>query len=335
MKTTVIVMPDISQEALQVMLDIVSDGVWDWHADTNFVYRSPGWYRMLGYTEHGLENTVLTWESLIHPEDYDRVMSHFDDHLCQKVKRYKAQYRCRCQDGSYLWIEDTAQIVESHPDGSVVRMIGAHRDLSVEKRLQLQAEQKSLSLQEIVDAQTKELLELNQQLANKIKEVESLARKDSLTALFNRHHFNQKLKTECARAARFNEPLSLVAIDVDNLKPINDNFGHPAGDLALVKVAGVLQDNIRQIDIPVRWGGDEFMLLLPNTTADHAAVLSEKLRALIADLRINTNISTSASFGITQFDTEESYSAFVIRADNALYQAKSQGGNQVCHLSFD
>ncbi|GAB3103183.1 sensor domain-containing diguanylate cyclase [Pseudomaricurvus hydrocarbonicus] len=312
----------MTDQSLAATLELISDGIWDWNARTNFVYRSPGWYVMLGYDVDELENTVFTWESVIHPDDFDRVMQHFDDHINDKSSEYKVQYRCRTKHGGYLWIEDRGKIVERNADGTVARMIGVHHDCSVEKQQREESEKKNLSLQEIVNTQTRELIEVNRLLAQKIKEVELLATKDSLTSLYNRLHFDQTLKLECARSIRFNEPLSLIAIDVDNLKPINDQFGHAAGDLTLVKIAEIIDANIREIDIPVRWGGDEFMLLLPNTPLDRALVLSEKLQGLIHHLDIHPDTVTSASFGVAQLEKGEEPNQFVSRADCALYRSK-------------
>lgn len=88
-----------------------------------FVYRNPGWYRMLGYEPHTLGNTVFTWGGVIHPDDLAGVMAKFDACLSGQASEYCAEYRCRCRDGSYLWIEDCGRIIERNPDGSVARMI--------------------------------------------------------------------------------------------------------------------------------------------------------------------------------------------------------------------
>jgi len=126
-------LPEISKELLSNLLEIISDGVWDWNARTGHVYRSPSWYLMLGYNVDSFKNTVYTWESVIHPDDYERVMTHFDDYITQKEPAYKIQYRCCTKNGDYLWIEDKARVVEWDDDGTVGRVVGAHRDISAEK----------------------------------------------------------------------------------------------------------------------------------------------------------------------------------------------------------
>ena len=328
-------LPEMIPEAYAATLQIVSDGVWDWDAQSNYVYRNPSWYLMLDYSIDALANTVFTWENVIHPEDFERVMGHFDAFINRQNNEYKIQYRCRKRNGEYIWIEDRAVIVKTDDVGNVLRVVGAHRDLTKERALQEEAEQHNLSLQEIVNAQTEKLTEVNNLLAQKVKEVELLAITDPLTNLFNRLHFDKTLKTECARAIRFNEPLSLVAMDIDNLKPINDQYGHAQGDLALIEVANIIKQNCREIDIAVRWGGDEFMLFLPQTNLDQALQVAEKLKELIAGITVADEITLSCSFGVAQHNKNEDVNNFVQRADRALYRAKEQGRNRVDSFEFN
>ena len=113
----------LNADMLHTVLELVSDGIWDWNANTGFVYRNPGWYQMLGYEPHSLGNTVFTWESVIHPDDIDRVMACFDAYLSGQSTDYRAEYRCRCRNGDFIWIEDRGRIIARNPDGSVARMI--------------------------------------------------------------------------------------------------------------------------------------------------------------------------------------------------------------------
>ncbi|MGF1763868.1 diguanylate cyclase [Aliivibrio kagoshimensis] len=319
----------LSEHSLETLLEIVSDGIWDWNGNTGYVYRSPGWYRMLGYEVDAFENTVFTWESVIHPDDFDRVMSHFDAYINQRSDAYKIKYRCRTQCGGYIWIEDRARVVERNEDDSVARMIGAHRDISSEKLLEQQNRLEKESLQKVIDVRTKELNEANQQLNLKVTEIQSLANTDSLTLLSNRYHFEKQLVSESARAKRFNEPLSLISFDLDNFKPVNDRFGHSSGDFILVEVAKMLKDNIRSIDTSARWGGDEFVVLLPNTSLENALIVAETLRDYIDQQIIINDFSITASFGVSQLEKNEDPFKLMARADNALYVSKEGGKNSV------
>jgi PAS domain S-box-containing protein len=147
---------DFSEDLLHTILELVSDGIWDWNANTGFVYRNPGWYKMLGYEPHSLDNTALTWENLIHPDDYPRVMAVFDDYLKQRAPTYQAEYRCRMLDGSYTWIEDRGYVLSRNADGTVARMVGAHRSIDDKRRLLEELERRAHSLEAIVEERTRE-----------------------------------------------------------------------------------------------------------------------------------------------------------------------------------
>jgi diguanylate cyclase (GGDEF)-like protein/PAS domain S-box-containing protein len=323
-------LPEVNEQSLRATLELISDGIWDWNANTGYVYRSPGWYTMLGYDINSLENTVFTWESVIHPDDFERVMTHFDDYISHKSTQYKIQYRCKTATGSDLWIEDTAAIVASNKDGSVARMIGAHRNIDAEKQLLEHNKQKQSSLQALIDKQTQALLDANQKLEKQAKEAEILATTDALTSIANRYFFEQRLQSEVARATRFKEPLSLLSMDIDFFKDINDQQGHIIGDTTLVKLTSLINSHVREMDVFARWGGDEFMILLPNTPLAEAQTVAEKFKALIKNEDITPNTNVSCSFGVVELKSNEKPEQLLIRADKTLYQAKTEGRNRVC-----
>jgi diguanylate cyclase (GGDEF)-like protein/PAS domain S-box-containing protein len=322
-------LPDISEKSIAIILEIISDGVWDWNANTGDVYRSPGWYIMLGYDVDSLEGSVFSWENVIHPDDYARVMEHFESYITHQIDHYKIRYRCRTKAGDYINIEDRARIVEWNPDGTVARMIGAHHNIDSEIKIHTQQTLENKTLQELVDLQTRELLEVNSQLSKLNDESKRLATTDFLTSLVNRYGFEQKLSNEIDRVKRFFQPLSLIAFDLDNFKPINDNYGHAAGDLVLKNIAIILQSNLREIDTLARWGGDEFMLLLPHTSIDQAEKLAEKIQQFINEEMSKQNLSVTASFGVAELKKSETPTRFINRADNAMYDSKKLGGNKI------
>ena len=137
---------DLNDAAVRGILEVISDGVWDWNANTGFVYRNPGWYQMLGYEPHSLNNTVFTWENVIHPDELARVMACFDAYLSGVAPDYRVEYRCRCRNGDFIWIEDRGRIIARNPDGSVARMIGAHRDIHAQRELYARLELHNRSL---------------------------------------------------------------------------------------------------------------------------------------------------------------------------------------------
>jgi diguanylate cyclase (GGDEF)-like protein/PAS domain S-box-containing protein len=322
-------LPLFDPPAIEALLEIISDGIWFWHADSGYVYRSPGWYRMLGYNPHSLENNVFTWESVIHPEDYQRVMTHFEQYVLGESDKYDIEYRCMTRSHKPLWIRDTGLIVERTDDGSVLRMMGAHKDIDALKNLEELNTVEKQNLQNIIDSRTMELTRLNRVLAEKAAESELNATTDYLTSLSNRFSFEQRLESEIARAQRFKEPLSLIVMDLDRFKQINDRHGHPIGDKVLIDVGKVLRRNLRQIDVASRWGGDEFALLLPNTALDHALSVAEKLRTAVTSDLSSLKLDISASFGVVELIKNESQVDFMRRADNALYASKNDGRDKV------
>lgn len=321
---------DVSEAVVHGILEVISDGIWDWHANTGFVYRNTGWYRMLGYEPHTLDNTVFTWESLIHPDDLAAVMAKFDLCLSDSVHEYRAEYRCRTRDGSYLWIEDCGRIIERNPDGSVARMIGAHRDIHASKLLLAQLERRNHSLEQQVAERTAELVRLNEALQQKAEENRQLAETDALTGAASRYRLERVIKLECERSRRFKYAFSVIAMDVDDFKQINDNHGHSAGDQTLINIVALVRTHIREIDLIARWGGDEFMVVLPNTGLADGRLVADKLRELIARSRVCEQLDITLSFGLAEYQPDEPMSQLMVRVDRALYQAKLAGKNQIC-----
>lgn len=319
--------PDINNELVYALLDIISDGIWDWNANSGYVYRNPGWYRMLGYDPHSLQNNVFTWESVIHPDDFNRVMEHFDAYIKGKSDSYLVEYRCKHKQDNYIWIEDRGKIVAWNTDGSVARMIGAHKNIH-ESRVHLgQLKSKNKSLELLIEERTQELINLNAELQKKLAENKSLAETDTLTSVANRYLFEKVLKQECGRAHRFNHPISIIAMDLDDFKSINDSYGHSTGDLALIHVVNIIKENIRNFDLIARWGGDEFMLILPETSLDKAKTVADKIRTLVASSPVNKQIYITMSFGVASLYKDEDHKQLTIRADRALYKSKAAGKN--------
>lgn len=170
------------------------------------------------------------------------------------------------------------------------------------------------------------ILELNTQL-------EKLAMTDELTGLSNRRSFFIRGSEEINRSKRYKQPLSIIMLDIDRFKLINDSFGHEYGDMALKCLARILLQGVREVDIVGRLGGEEFAILLPNTDGSHALILAERIRAAIEQescLDNETKLTFTASFGVAEFTMETNKLDDLLRnADTAMYQAKNEGKNQV------
>lgn len=321
---------DVSEAVVHGILAVVSDGIWDWNANTGFVYRNPGWYRMLGYEPHTLGNTVFTWESVIHPDDMEQVMACFDAYLSGAAPDYRVEYRCRSRGGDYIWIEDCGRIIARNPDGSVARMIGAHRNIHAQKLLLEQLERRNHTLEQQIALRTAELVRLNEALQQKAEENRQLAETDALTGAASRYRLERTIRQECERAKRFQQPFSVIAMDVDDFKQINDSHGHQAGDQTLINIVVLVRSHIREIDLIARWGGDEFMVVLPNTRLADGWRVADKLRQLLMDTPVCEHFPITMSFGLAEYRPDESMGQLMVRMDRALYQAKQTGKNQIC-----
>nr|WP_180205827.1 sensor domain-containing diguanylate cyclase [Pseudomonas sp. SbOxS1]NYU05992.1 diguanylate cyclase [Pseudomonas sp. SbOxS1] len=320
---------DMNEGMLHTIMELVSDGIWDWNANTGFVYRNARWYEMLGYTPHSLDNNVLTWENIIHPDDFPQVMALFDDYLSQRTPVYQAEYRCRTHDGSYIWIEDRGHVLARNADGSVARMVGAHRSIEDKKRLLEALERRNQSLEAIVEERTRELSRVNQQLQQQLEENRKLAQTDALTSTANRYRLDQALRQECERAQRFRQPLSLIAMDIDDFKSINDRYGHALGDEALIQVVERVQRYLREGDLLARWGGDEFIAVLPDTSLAEARALAATIRQGLSQTPSVGDFRVTMSFGVVQRFEEEQQTGLMARADQALYRSKVAGKNVI------
>jgi diguanylate cyclase (GGDEF)-like protein len=165
--------------------------------------------------------------------------------------------------------------------------------------------------------------------------LENLSITDALTGIANRRHFEWRLSEEIERARRYKYPLSALMLDLDHFKQVNDNYGHQIGDIVLQQVAQRLRRILRRTDFLARYGGEEFIVLAPQTPADRALILAERLRQVIAESPIpvadNLQIHTTISIGVAVFPNHaQNESELIGAADAALYKAKQMGRNRVC-----
>ncbi len=163
--------------------------------------------------------------------------------------------------------------------------------------------------------------------------LEYLSRVDSLTQLFNRGHWEAMLEQEFKRHKRYGDMSSLLMLDLDHFKNINDSYGHTVGDDVLRAVANVLRASIRETDMGGRYGGEEFCVVMTATTIEGASALAERMRQRVEMLKIHSGeveLRITCSIGITEFDANlDSHEQLIARADNALYKSKENGRNQV------
>lgn len=190
----------------------------------------------------------------------------------------------------------------------------------------------SLCLRETADCP------LLEKFARLEEEVHALQRQivlDPLTGLYNRRHFEKSLDTEMERSRRSLQPLSIILADLDHFKSINDRFGHPVGDKAICCAADIFKAEVRMIDLPCRYGGEEFVIILPATPLLIAIQVAERLRTALkrAPVEFETGkLTLTASFGVSTYahDRHTTAAQLIQQADQKLYQAKKLGRDQVC-----
>ncbi len=166
-------------------------------------------------------------------------------------------------------------------------------------------------------------------LTEKNQELERLSERDHLTGACNRLKLDRELAREIERAQRYHRPLALILYDLDHFKRINDRFGHPFGDAVLCATVTLAQRLVRQQDCLGRWGGEEFLILCPETNRLQALVLAEKIRAALAALRVHEPITITASFGVAELAPGQTLAQLIQQADKAMYAAKQEGRNCV------
>jgi diguanylate cyclase (GGDEF)-like protein len=215
------------------------------------------------------------------------------------------EYRRLTAKGNWVWIYSVGKVVEWDADNNPLRMIGTHTNVSKRKRLE--------------------------------EELKRQAHKDYLTGLNNRGYFMELAEQELNRSIRYKISLSILMVDIDFFKQVNDNYGHKAGDIVLKKLAEVCRLTLREIDIIGRVGGEEFAILLPETNKDKALEVAERLRTSIANTKLlltsgRQPLSFSVSIGLTALSSskEDNLDCLLDLADKALYEAKKSGRNKVC-----
>jgi diguanylate cyclase (GGDEF)-like protein len=180
-----------------------------------------------------------------------------------------------------------------------------------------------------LDKARTELDERNELLRAQAAKLEELATTDVLTGTFNRRKFNELILAEIERVRRYGHPLSLLVVDIDHFKRINDTHGHEAGDEVLIVLAGLIRAGIRATDSLARWGGEEFVVLSPEATVEEAAGLAERLRSAAGTYAYSFVGSVTASIGVAQHRAGETPDELFARAGEALYRAKEGGRDRV------
>jgi diguanylate cyclase (GGDEF)-like protein/PAS domain S-box-containing protein len=289
-----------SEAKYRELFDSMPVGFYTSTSEGYFLDANPAFIRMLGYDSlEELSSLFIPMSGYIDKDERERV----DRDLCdEKFADCCETYRLKRKDGQTIWVEDYARYIKG-PSGEIL----FNQGLCLEITDRLKAEE--------------ELKRLN-------KELYTAATTDMTTGLFNRKFFDEDLRREMDRASRYGSPLSLVMIDLDNFKVLNDTKGHMAGDSALQEIAQAIKRNVRSSDTVARWGGDEFVISTPTDT-DQALSLAGKLRGLLLGLDHGGFGPVTGSIGVSTYRYGDDLDSVMKRADLALYKVKQRGGNGV------
>lgn len=193
----------------------------------------------------------------------------------------------------------------------------------------------NLSLEKKVEARTAELVAANDRLSALNKELEEISITDGLTQAYNRRYFMDRIRQEMKRVSRYGPPASLLMIDIDFFKKVNDTYGHQAGDAVLAGVAGLIKEKLRETDLFARYGGEEFALIATATEQPGALILAERVRKLIEAAVFDfggkqLRVTVSIGIGTWNPSIKDNVEELIRLADTALYRAKEEGRNRVC-----
>lgn len=281
-------------------------GQWNWMVQSNRLVFNEKKATNLGYSseEIPVDAGFEYFTTKLHPDDYEKTMMNMRQHLRGLSNAFEVKYRIRKKDGSYAWYYDRGTVTKRNKAGDALVMSGIVFDISRDKKIE------------------EDLKEAN-------KKLRRLAITDELTGAFNKRYMIEKIQENIDLYDRTNSCFSIMMVDIDRFKAINDTYGHNMGDHVLQKIAEVILQRIRKTDILARWGGDELIILLPNTQLEAALKVAEDIRAKTSNLLIKNGPSITISIGVSDNIGCDCIDTVVERADNFMYRAKSAGRNSV------
>ncbi len=315
------------------------DGIWchdleqpdqQWH--------SAAFWRLLGYDPASRRHVAAEHQAVLYPDDRAPAEQHLAEHCADPDRLYDHIHRYCHRDGTILLIRSQGITIRDE-QGRPIRVVGLHTDVTGRQaRSEAVLDPNLLALHS-------EMQEANQRILGQARELERLNRSlltmavtDSLTGLHNRRAFDTQLRRLLKSALRHHFPLSLLIVDIDHFKRINDGHGHLAGDVVLKTVGSLLTRIARETDLVARWGGEEFTVLQPHTDADASLALGERIRHAVEicewpsmDVTVSIGASTLTP-PLGRADPVQVHDQLVREADTALYRVKNNGRNSVTHF---
>ena len=312
------------EDRYRLMAESANIVLWTMALDGTITYVSPSVEQMRGFTPQEAMNQPL--DEILTPESQQIVAAYYTDLYAALAEgRAPEPFRCEqeylCKDGSTIWTE-VEVLAYLGPDRQVMEILGITRDIADRKQVldDLHASRDEL------DAANAALTEANARL-------EYLSVTDPLTGAWNRRHGERILSADLDEARRYGPSMSLLLLDIDRFKAINDTFGHQTGDRVLIEITQRLQSNLRTSDALARWGGEEFVIMARQCTLGDATALAEKLRDIIRETPFADGGNVTVSIGVAELKTDDDLSTWLSRADRALYSAKNAGRDAVRGLA--
>jgi diguanylate cyclase (GGDEF)-like protein/PAS domain S-box-containing protein len=317
----------VSEERHRLLIENASDIIWTLKPDGSFGHFGRPVMETLGYSV--VEASQMRFDQFLEPESIV-VANEYLTRMRQDIESgrvpssFRGELLQRRKDGSSLWTEVLAYpITDNH--GQLVEILGVTRNIDERKRHDLElkhARDEAQAAEAALETAISELEAVNAELMK-------LASTDPLTSAENRRQFEITMANHIALAKRRCEPVCLVMFDIDHFKRINDGYGHLAGDKVLVELSGIVLSALRASDTFCRWGGEEFLILLPDCSKENARSIADKLRQRFEQHVFAEVGHVTASFGVTQWQPDESVANWIKRVDKAMYAAKDAGRNTV------
>jgi diguanylate cyclase len=280
-------------------------GHWYWNIASNSMFFNPLQVTSIGYKQSDLPKNVNFdfFVSKMHPDDQKRVVDLMKSYLNGQSQYYEAEYRIKTKDNKWKWFYDRASITQKDEKDNPIFISGVVFDITERKEKEFTLEEK-----------------------NRILAHQSCT--DELTGVINRRGIFYELDNRMSQSMNSNYPLSIAMFDIDFFKNINDSFGHLEGDKVLVDVAKIFSDSIRGLDTVGRYGGDEFLVIFPNTKLNNALIVCEKIRDEVEKYGETSQAKITISGGVALYNNEER-NKFIEAADCRLYKAKKAGKNKI------
>ena len=307
-----------SEKRFRALIEHSMDAITLIDADARVVYESPSVSLLTGYTLD--ERMGRSGFELVHPDDLPMVKQTLSHVLTHAGSVRNAQFRSVKKDGTVRWTEGSAINLLDEP--SVQAIVINYRDITDRKK----AEVALKSANKMLNGRVAEVERLQSELREQ-------ALRDPLTGLYNRRYLSATMERELSRAKREKKPISVIVMDIDHFKKINDNFGHQVGDQFLIEISNRIASHARSSDITCRYGGEEFLLVMPGATMKTAMKRAEAIRRECADVQITNGkkqLKVTLSLGVATFPKHGTGAEeIVIKADKAMYKAKRAGRNCV------